>query len=229
MNLMRTAEDFRVARADSAGRNYGAGLNTWPLVLENLLQCFGGDFFNGSNFREMTIDSPESLAALEMVQRMRFVDKTVYPAAGPSAGDINVQLFYTGKVAAIGPVGRWETPHFRGTGPGDPGITKFKWDIVPLPHGKQRASAIAVVAWSISSATKHPDEAFELLRFLTGPDGQTSMAKLGLAVPSLKDVAKSDAFMVGQAGTHAVISGCGAGRADFADAAGPRVHAVHGG
>jgi ABC-type sugar transport system permease subunit/ABC-type glycerol-3-phosphate transport system substrate-binding protein len=186
--------------ADAAGRNYGAALNTWPLVLQNLLQTFGGDFFDGANFRDMTIDSPQSLAALDMIQRMRFVDKTVYPAAGPAGADSNVQLFYTGKIGALGPVGRWETPHFRGTGPGDPGITSFEWDFVPLPHAKDKETVadIAVVCWTMSSATKHPREAFELLHFLTGPEGQTSMAKLGLAVPSLKSVAQSDAFLSGK-------------------------------
>jgi multiple sugar transport system permease protein len=183
---------------DAAGRNYGAALNTWPLVLENILQTFGGDIFDKGDFREMTIDSPESVKALEMIQRMRFVDKTVYPAAGTAASDANTQLFFTGKVAALGPVGRWATPHFRGTGPGDPGITSFDWDVVPLPHGKNTVSDIAVVAWVMSSTTKHPAEAFDLLHFLTGPGGQSSMAKLGLAVPSIKEVAKSDAFMVGK-------------------------------
>ena len=183
---------------DAAGRDYGAALNTWVGVLQNILECYGGDFFNGADFSRMTIDSPGALDGLEMIQRTRFVDKTVYPAAGPQAGDQNVQLFYTGKVAAIGPVGRWETPHFRGTGPGDPGITAFQWDVVPLPHEKEHVSDIAVVAWSMSSQTKHPKEAFELLHFLTGPEGQTAMAKLGLAIPSLKAVANSDAFLGGK-------------------------------
>lgn len=183
---------------DAAGRNYGGALNTWPLVLQNIVQCYGGDFFNGLDFRHMTIDSPEALAALAMIQRTRFVDKTVYPAAGPSGADNNVQLFYTGKIGAIGPVGRWETPHFRGTGPGDPGITKFHWDVVPLPHEKRAVSDIAVVAWVMSSQTKHPREAFELLHYLTGPEGQGMMARLGLAIPSLKSVAESDAFLAGK-------------------------------
>jgi multiple sugar transport system permease protein len=183
---------------DVSGRFYGATLNTWPGVLQNMLQCYGGDFFNGADFRDMTIDSPGSVAALSMIQRTRFIDKSVYQATGPMASDNGVQLFYTGKVAAIGPVGRWETPHFRGTGPGDPGITEFHWDVVPLPHETRTVSDIAVVAWSMSSATKHPEQAFDLLHFLTGPEGQAIMARLGMAIPSLKSVAHSDAFLIGK-------------------------------
>jgi multiple sugar transport system permease protein len=183
---------------DASGRFYGAALNTWPGVLQNMLQCYGGDFFNGADFRDVTVDSPGSIAALSMIQRTRFIDKSVYQASGPMASNNGVQLFYTGKVAAIGPVGRWETPHFRGTGPGDPGITEFRWDVVPLPHEKRTVSDIAVVAWSMSAATKHPQQAFDLLHFLTGPEGQKIMARLGMAIPSLKAVAHSDAFLSGK-------------------------------
>jgi ABC-type sugar transport system permease subunit/ABC-type glycerol-3-phosphate transport system substrate-binding protein len=183
---------------DAAGRNYGAVLNTWPDVLENIIQCYGGDLFNGADFSDMTIDSPEAIAALTMIQRTRFVDNSVFHATGPAASDNGIQLFYTGKVAAIGPVGRWATPHYRGVGPGDPGITEFKWDVVPLPHEKRMVSDIAVVAWTMSSATKHPAQAFDLLHFLTGEEGQQTMARLGMAIPSLKAVAQSDAFLSGK-------------------------------
>jgi multiple sugar transport system permease protein len=183
---------------DAGGRDYGAVLNTWTGVLENIIQCYGGDFFNGADFSKMTIDSPDAVAALSMIQRTRFVDNSVYHNSGPAASNNGIQLFYTGKVAAIGPVGRWETPHFRGTGPGDPGITQFHWDIVPMPHEKRTVSDIAVVSWSMSASAKHPREAFDLLHFLTGKEGQQTMARLGLAIPSIKAIATSDAFLSGK-------------------------------
>ncbi len=184
---------------DATGRTYGAVLNTsWPAVLQNIIQTFGGDFFNGSDFRNVTLGSPESIAAMTMVQRVRFVDNTVYHATGPSEKDNGYQLFFTGKVGCLGPVGRWETPHFRGTGPGDPGISEFNWDIVPLPHEKQTVSDIAVVAWTMSSATKHPKQAFDLLQFLCGEEGQEMVGKLGLAVPSMKAIANGPAFLQGK-------------------------------
>ncbi len=184
---------------DPTGRTYGAVLNTsWPAVLQNIIQCFGGDFFNGSDFRDMRLDSPDSIRAMTMVQRVRFIENTVYHATGPSEKDNGYKLFFTGKVGCLGPVGRWETPHFRGSGSGDPGISKFNWDIVPLPHEKQTISDIAVVAWTMSSATKHPKESFELLRFLCGQEGQKMVGELGLAVPSMKAVANSPAFLQGK-------------------------------
>jgi multiple sugar transport system permease protein len=184
---------------DAAGRNYGAVVNTaWPLVLQNVLQTYGGDFFNGADFSNVTLDSPQSIAAMNMVYRLRFMDDVAYHATGPRERDNGYQLFFTGKVGCLGPLGRWETPHFRGTGPGDPGISDFNWDVVPLPHETRTVSDIAVVSWAMSSATQHPDQAFDLLRYLCGKQGQETMARLGLAIPSMKSVAQSDAFLSGK-------------------------------
>lgn len=184
---------------DAAGRNYGAVLNTsWPLVLGSILHTFGGDFFNGADFTDVKIDTPQSIAAIRMIQRLRFVDDVAFHATGPEERDNGYQMFFTGKVGCLGPVGRWVTPHFRGTGPGDPGITNFQWDVVPLPHETRTTTDIATVAWTMSSSTKHPDEAFELLRFLSGPSGQETVARMGLEIPSLKSVANSAAFLAGK-------------------------------
>jgi multiple sugar transport system permease protein len=182
---------------DASGRFYGAALNDWPAVLQNIIECYGGDYFNGSNFRDVTIDSPDSIAALSMVQRTRFIDKTVYPASGPKASDDGIQLFYTGKVGAMGPVGRWETARFRG-GVGDPGITDFTWDVVPLPHEKKAVADISVISWCMAANTKHPQEAFDLLHFLTGKEGQEITARLGASIPSLEAVAHQDFVFAGK-------------------------------
>jgi hypothetical protein len=68
---------------------------------------------------------------------------------------------------------------------------------VPFPHtpGIEPAGALAMTAWTISSTSKHPDEAFTLLKFLCGPEGQVLTARSGLAVPCTKSVAESDDFL----------------------------------
>jgi multiple sugar transport system permease protein len=188
-----------LSRADDpAGPIYGAVLNTWLEVLGNIIWSFGGDYFNGSNYHDVRFADPDTLAALEMIHRVRFVDHSVFNAVGPQKNDQGAQMFFSGRIGCIGPLGRWTTARYRGTGPGDPGITAFNWDVVPLPHEKVTVSDISVVAWSMSAQTKHPKEAFELLRFLCGPQGQARMARLGLAVPSLKNVSEGPAFLEGK-------------------------------
>jgi multiple sugar transport system permease protein len=180
------------------GPIYGAVLNSWPWVLQNILECYGGDIFDGEDFRHVRLTEPASVQALDMIQRMKFTEHTVFEATGPDKDNAGSNLFFTGKIGCIGPFGRWATARYRGTGPGDPGITAFKWDVVPMPHEKYNVSAIACIAWAMSASCKHPDEAFDLLHVLTNADGQREVAKLGLAIPSMKAVAESPDFLDGK-------------------------------
>ncbi len=185
-------EDMKkiTALEDPNGKVYGSVIASWALVLRDIVWSHGGDYFNGSDFEDVTIDDPPAIAALERVRRMRFVDQTAYNASSGDAQGLGEQEFYTGRIGVVGPIGRWRTPRFRS-------IDSFEWDVVPMPHtpGVPRATAIATTAWSMSSTTEHPDEAFELLKFLCGPDGQVLTARSGLAVPCIRSVAESDDFL----------------------------------
>jgi multiple sugar transport system permease protein/multiple sugar transport system substrate-binding protein len=178
------------ALKDPNGEVYGSVIASWPAVLRDMVWAHGGDFFNGNDFTDVTLDEPGALAAMERIRRMRFVDKTAYNASSGDAQGLGEQEFYTGRIGVIGPIGRWRTPRFRD-------IDTFEWDVVPLPHmaGEEPASVIATTAWAISSTTKHPDESFELMKFLCGPQGQRLTALSGLAVPCTRPVAESDDFL----------------------------------
>lgn len=183
------------ALTDPTGEVYGAVLATFPFVLRDILWSFGGDFFDGADFTDVTLDEPASQAALEMVRRLRFTDdergnRRVYNATHGDAQGLGEQEFYTGRVGTVGPIGRWRTPRFRD-------IDAFDWDVVPVPHtpGVERAYAVAVVSWSIASTTPHKEEAYRALKFLCGPAGQRLTALSGLAVPCLRPVAESDDFL----------------------------------
>ena len=180
---------------DPTGTVYGAVLATWPGVLRDIFWSFGGDFFNGADFRDVTVDEPPAQAALEMIRRLRFEDdangnRRVYNATHGNAQGLGEQEFYTGRVGAVGPIGRWRTPRFRD-------IQTFDWDVVPSPQqpGVQRDNAVACVAWAMSSQGEKKAEAYRLLKFLCGPTGQRLTAQSGLAVPCLRSVAESDDFL----------------------------------
>src|SRR3954462_6230762 len=64
---------------------------------------------------------------------------------------------------------------------------KFKWDIVPVPAGKAgNISPAAYLPIGIGKTTKHPEEAYKLLQFLTTGKGQDIQAKIISAVPTVK-------------------------------------------
>jgi multiple sugar transport system permease protein len=165
---------------------YGGSIEIWHDTVRSIVWTYGGDFFGPGGFRDVTLDSPEAQAALTMLQRTRQVDHTVYnpTVVGQEGGE----EFLRGTIGVLGPLGRWKVPRMKE-------VTAFKWDCVPMPHEKQAASMVWYTAWSMATASPHPQECYELIKYLTGAKGQILAAHLGLAVPSLKSVAYSDDFL----------------------------------
>ncbi|HRK30458.1 MAG TPA: extracellular solute-binding protein [Tepidisphaeraceae bacterium] len=179
-------------RPEYKGREiYGVLFDLWGDTLRHVLWTYGGEYFgndaNGNvDFRNVTLDSPEAQAALEMVARMRLKDRTAFNASGIAKD--GGQEFFLGNIGCNGPVGMWKVPKFKG-------ITKFRWDLLPAPYHQAPASQMYYVGWAMSSQTRHPDTAFELIRFLCGKEGQIQQARAQLAIPALKSVAYSDDYL----------------------------------
>lgn len=170
-------------------RVYGGVIKHWPDPMRNLLWTFGGSFFgdDDSDFTDVQTDSPESVACLEFIRRLRFEDECVFNASGITEGEDD--LFRRGRVGALGPYGRWFTPQMADV--------PFEWDVVPIPHaeGVEPVSFLFTVAWAVSAQTENPDEATALLKSLCGEEGQRRTAQLGLAMPAMQSVAESPAFL----------------------------------
>ncbi|QDU34909.1 L-arabinose transport system permease protein AraP [Poriferisphaera corsica] len=168
---------------------FGGVLKTWPTVVRNILWTNDADYFGGENnndFNLVTLDQPNAQHMLNLIRTMRMDDDSVYNPTGISQSEDD--MFRRGKIGSIGPLGRWMTPQYRK-------ITEFDWDIVPMPYKTKPVSDIATVSWAMASATQNPDKAYTLLKFLTGKKGQTLTSELGLAMPCMKAVAESDAFL----------------------------------
>lgn len=72
----------------------------------------------------------------------------------------------------------------------------FKWDVAPMPKGKAgRATTFIWGGNCILSSTKHPKEAWEFLKFLSGKEGALLNVQAGNALPAYKKVAMSDAVL----------------------------------
>ena len=165
---------------------YGGVLGLWDATLTSIIWSFGGDVW-GDDFRHLKLGEPGAQAAMEMIRRLRLDEKTVYNPVG-IAKDAG-QEFLLGNIGAIGPLGRWQTPVYRS-------IQNFDFDVVPLPHAANARPATVFLtnAWAQASASRHPQEALELMRYLVGAAGQAQMAELGLAIPADRAVAYSPAF-----------------------------------
>jgi len=135
----------------------------------------------------VTITDPKAMAALERLRAWRH-DEEHALTSGRSKIATGSAVFSTGRVGMAGPFGRWVVPEYRR-------IQAFDWDFAPLPRGSERANIILTVSWSISAQSKHKDDAWKLVRWLTNVEGQKAQARLGLAIPSNRAAAESDAFI----------------------------------
>ena len=135
----------------------------------------------------ITLDSPENLAALEFVKSL-----VPYSEDGPSAYEQNdmTTLFSDGKVAMIeqGPWGRNQ-------------IAKtINWGVAPLPTGpsaKGPGTLLITDSLAIFKGTGVEDQAMDLAKFLTNPENQFTYEKThGLTplrpVAGVADLVKED-------------------------------------
>lgn len=179
---------------DPNRRVWGGVIQTWPLVTRSHLWTGGGEYFATdaegiADFEDVILDEPAAQAAIDFWVRGR-AEGWIYRATGIAASEN--ELFRLGKVGVIGPLGRWMTPTYR--------KVDFGWDFVPLPVGPDMPDGfvppnpLVTVGWSMASGTENPDEAWKLIKFLCGEQGQVMISELGLEIPSLRTVAESDAF-----------------------------------
>lgn len=76
---------------------------------------------------------------------------------------------------------------------------EFNWDIAPVPKGNKGLDRVTYAGTNtlhIFTASPHPEEAWKLLQFMTGPEGMTYFAKTG--TPSLIEIANSDVYLTGE-------------------------------
>ncbi|HLL79371.1 MAG TPA: ABC transporter substrate-binding protein [Ktedonobacteraceae bacterium] len=86
--------------------------------------------------------------------------------------------------------GGWMIPFMASTYP------SVQYGIAPLPvapDGK-RANLTFTNSWSAYSGTKHPEAAWELIKYMTGATVQESQLNAGFALPTLKSLANAPYF-----------------------------------
>jgi multiple sugar transport system substrate-binding protein len=154
--------------------------NRWPAwVWMN-----GGDIFDAGVTR-CTMDSPAAIEGLKF-----YVDLSVrHRVAAPPGLDLGlneVEQFIARRVA-IYPTSRYMYKVFLQTRP-----LKFTWDVIPLPRGP--AGRYTTFIWGgncIMRSTRRPKEAWEFVKFLSGPRGAKLMAESGNGLPAHRATAEA--------------------------------------
>lgn len=127
---------------------------------------FGGDYLT-PDMKKSALDSPEAKEAFTFFVELYTKHKVVPPGlTAMNAQEVRTQLAQK-KVAMILGSG-WTPPIVNGI---NPDLKAFEvLNAAPAPMKKQQATAIWLSSWVMSPNTKHPDEAWELIKFITSKE-----------------------------------------------------------
>lgn len=145
----------------------------------------GGKLFNEDRTKCL-MDSPQAIEAVQFLADLDHKYHLVPVLITPLEQRREIPLFESGKIGMM--VGMaYMLIGFKQ-------IKNFEWDVAPVPYNKKRVVRLVVGGYSISSQSKHPKEAWEFVKFLSGERAQRILAKNKDAIPALRSVAESPAF-----------------------------------
>ena len=131
------------------------------------------------------LDDPKSVGGVQF-----HADLVLKHRVSPSATALQnlgmqiTQMFIGGKLAMFAS-GIWETPILRQA-------DKFNWDVAMFPAapGGKRGFGTGGSGYCILKTTQHPDQAWEVVKALSGKYGQIRFAEAGLAQPANRAIAE---------------------------------------
>lgn len=178
----------KLTKLDKDGKvvQYGFYSDMWyNFVLSN-----GGKVVdNVKHPTKCLLDTPASMEGLQFL-----VDLSQKYKVSPTTNTFRnqglgvIQMFMMQRVAMFHS-GIWESPLLRK-------VKDFDWDVAMFPKGPSgiRKLATGGTAYGILKSTKYPDEAWEVLKALSGDEGQIMLAESGLAQPANKRIAEGEHF-----------------------------------
>ena len=146
-----------------------------------------GDIVNKEATRCL-LDRPEAYKAIQFLADLR---NRYHVAPTPSdMADIGPQKLFTNGQIGMFTTGSWAAAlifHKE--------VKDFDYDAAPIPMGKRRAAFMGGAAFGILKGSKHKKEAWELVKFMTGPGMQAHLARTQHIIPSRRSVAESGAYL----------------------------------
>jgi|GEM_PF-17952 len=188
----RDAKALTKFNPDGSIALYGTNVQTvWWVEWLGLIRQAGGDVLSSDG--QLKVNSNATFQAVQFMHDLIYVDHSApRPRDAPPNGFENgrIAIYYGGHVTELGPL--------RDT-------ASFDWDIAPLPAGPagRATGELAVEGLGISTQCKHPQAAFEVLRFLQRKDIALALAQGGMIPPARRDIA-AETILAGTPETRTV-------------------------
>lgn len=187
----------RLTRGEGPAKQFGVGSigDWWPWWMAPIYQN-GGSVLNEAR-TATTMHHPEAIEALRWYRDLiwehgvspNYMEWEFFSGKGPD------QLFEAG-ITAMNQTGFWAVYWLRLHGTID-------WDVSVLPMQERRATPLFSNGWAITRQSRHPKEAWELVKFLTSEYGQRLVAETGHDVPVRVSVAQEYFLRPDQPPAHA--------------------------
>ena len=164
---------------------WGTTIDMW---WEDYVYANGGTIVSPDG-NTCTLDQPAAYEGLQFMGDL--VNKYhVAPTAEEAANLGMSKLFTTGKIG-MNISGSWAAELIY-----KKEIKTFEYDVAPIPKGpKTRVSIICGAAYAVMKRSKHKQEAWELVKWMTGKEYQEFAAKRSQIIPSRRSVAESGAYL----------------------------------
>ncbi|GAB4564219.1 MAG: sugar ABC transporter substrate-binding protein [Anaerolineae bacterium] len=183
-----TVDDFlatceKLQKRDASGKviQYAYDISTGGWLVQSIwLSLFGGSFVDDPvNPTECTLDRPEAIAALQFLADLSW--KYEYAPRPEAAADMNFMEMVANGRLAMANGGGWGFERWANV--------PFTWDIGHFPRGpKGRNDYVFYYPISIAKATKHPDAAWELLKYYEDVAIKEVIAAGGLQGTKISDM-----------------------------------------
>lgn len=166
--------------SDPTRARYGCVIDFWGARIYPWIWQNGGQILDETRTRCL-LDQPAATEALRFLADLAHKHR-VAPLISQEEARETRERFKAGRVAMF-MSGAWDVQVLRRS-------SALRWDVAPLPKKRQRATLAGTENYAISAATAHPKEAWELFKYLLGPESQEKMAAAVEKQPSRKSVAQ---------------------------------------
>lgn len=184
-DLLRSAR--ALTKKDGDGRTVQYGFYGW--AWQNFVYGNGGALVDDVRKPARTLlDDPKSIEGLQFYADLINLYKVMPTPTALANMGMGIDLMFASGRLGMFLSGIWETPGLRNY--------DFEWDVAMFPKNNQgiRQFGSGGSGYAILKTSKHKKEAWEVIKALTGPQGQAQLAKRGLAQPSRIDVAEGESW-----------------------------------